>query len=209
MPKNPRILIAALLACAALGAALAGLSAAAQPKTKTRTKHAVRHKAAAKATVVKADSAAAAAPAVAAAPADSAQAAPVPAPSPQAEAAALPNGKAGELTIVAMPDVVKLLQQKAAIFIDARPASQFVQGHIPGALNCYADEFATEFPKIQPQLPKDARIILYCDGVDCPMSHDLGEKMLPLGYTNLLQYKNGWDEWSAAKAPADSGLVTH
>ena len=55
----------------------------------------------------------------------------------------------------------------------------------------------------------DARIVLYCDGVDCPMSHDLGEKMLPLGYTNLLQYKNGWDEWSAAKAPADSGLVTH
>ena len=120
----------------------------------------------------------------------------------------LPHGKPAELTVVEMPAVLRLLTLKAAIFVDARSPERYADGHIPGALSCNADDFDSSYAKVQARLPKGARIVLYCDGVDCPMAHDLGYRLLPLGYTNLLYYKNGWDEWDAAKAPREPAAAT-
>ena len=48
------------------------------------------------------------------------------------------------------------------------------------------------------KLPKDAEIVVYCAGPECPMSVQAAEKLLELGFTNVNAYEGGLEEWKAA-----------
>jgi rhodanese-related sulfurtransferase len=54
--------------------------------------------------------------------------------------------------------------KQKAVLIDARPAEEYLQAHIPGAINIPADRMKTETSR----LPKDKAtpIIFYCRGED-------------------------------------------
>jgi len=80
-------------------------------------------------------------------------------------------------------------------FVDAREAKLFAEGHIPGALNVSYDHIDKEGEKFL-ALPKDDLIVLYCDGGDCHLSHDLSEWALANGYGRLAVFTGGWAEWS-------------
>jgi rhodanese-related sulfurtransferase len=47
-------------------------------------------------------------------------------------------------------------------------------------------------------VPKDAEIIVYCLGPSCPQSGDAARKLTTLGYTNVLAYEGGLEEWKAS-----------
>jgi rhodanese-related sulfurtransferase len=53
-------------------------------------------------------------------------------------------------------------EKQKAVLIDARPAEEYQQAHIPGAINIPADRMKTETSR----LPKDkaTQIIFYCRG---------------------------------------------
>ena len=53
--------------------------------------------------------------------------------------------------------------KKKVLLIDARPAEEYLQGHIPGAINIMPDHMKASGTR----LPKDksAAIIFYCRGV--------------------------------------------
>ncbi len=59
-----------------------------------------------------------------------------------------------------------LFISRRAIFVDARPASDYVKGHIPDAINLPAaeKEFEASFKAAKGKLPKDANIVVYCAG---------------------------------------------
>ncbi|MCB9357505.1 MAG: rhodanese-like domain-containing protein [Calditrichaeota bacterium] len=81
-------------------------------------------------------------------------------------------------------------------FVDAREAKLYEEGHIPGAINIpyeHLDENTEKFLA----LPKDDLIVLYCDGGDCHLSHDLAEWALANDYGRLAVFTGGWAEWSA------------
>ena len=50
-------------------------------------------------------------------------------------------------------------------------------------------------------LPKDTEIVVYCAGPECPQSEMAVEKLLTYGYTNVLAYEGGLEEWESAGLP--------
>lgn len=210
-PYRVLLLSAAALVVAATG--ISGLtvgSAAAKSKPgKAVSRHRKRH-----ASTAAADSSATAtgkssATAVASAPPDTLAHPVAVAQRPTASTDSLPTGKAGELTIIEMSDVRRIMARRAAIILDARSPERFADGHIPGARNLYVDQFENFYPELEPLLDKGGRIVVYCDGVDCPMAHELGYRLIPLGYTNILYYQKGWDEWEATKQPREPEATNH
>ena len=70
------------------------------------------------------------------------------------------------------------------ILLDVRRADEFEAGHIPGAVNLPNEEIGTE--EI-PSLPDKAQTIyIYCRSGN--RSKQVADKLLALGYTNLIEF---------------------
>jgi rhodanese-related sulfurtransferase len=96
--------------------------------------------------------------------------------------------------------------RKSAIFLDARSPDEYKQGHIPGALDFFADDFEKMAPQILPQLPDKTReIVAYCHGTSCDLSIHLAQKLSEQGYTNVKVFFGGWPEWKKAGFPINTG----
>jgi ArsR family transcriptional regulator len=85
-------------------------------------------------------------------------------------------------------------------FIDARSEHQFEEGHIPGAMNAYAEQWQSHIPQIV-QIPRDRHIVVYCGGGQCELSHELADNIRGLGYTKISIYTGGTTEWKAKFYP--------
>jgi rhodanese-related sulfurtransferase len=44
-------------------------------------------------------------------------------------------------------------------------------------------------------LPKEAEIVVYCAGPECPQSRMAAEKLQTFGYTGVRAYEGGLEEW--------------
>lgn len=81
------------------------------------------------------------------------------------------------------------------MIIDSRPAARkYDIGHIPGAVNIPDTQFDTLAPRLLPA-DKSMRLIFYCEGPECSLSHKGAFKAEKLGYTNIVVYTNGYPEW--------------
>ena len=111
----------------------------------------------------------------------------------------------------AAPVVIELSEARLAhlahnaIFVDAREASVFSLGHIPGALSLPEGDFEAAFARLEKSLPKDGRIVVYCEGEDCDQAETVSWDLIRKGYTNILYFKKGWDAWEAANYPEEKG----
>lgn len=89
-------------------------------------------------------------------------------------------------------------------FVDSREDTLYKEGHIPGALNVAFDHLDRDGEKFL-ALPKDELIVIYCDGGDCHLSHDLAEFALAQGYGRLAVFTGGWAEWSTETEMVETG----
>lgn len=95
---------------------------------------------------------------------------------------------------------VTIPPKKGVLLIDSRPAArQYDPGHIPGAINIPD----TAFEKATDKLPADkaTRLIFYCGGLDCMLSHNSAHKAKALGYTAIEVYAEGMPDWKAKGGP--------
>jgi rhodanese-related sulfurtransferase len=96
--------------------------------------------------------------------------------------------------------------QKSAVFLDARSPEEYAEGHIPGALEFYADDFEKFAPLVLPQLKdKNQELIAYCHGSSCELSLHLANALMDQGYTNVKVFFGGWPEWKKANYPITTG----
>ena len=79
----------------------------------------------------------------------------------------------------------------SALFLDARAPEDYAAGHIPSAFNVPAESFPEHFPQVVPMLSFHSAIVVYCDGLECDLSHRLKAELSELGYTNTHILKNG------------------
>lgn len=86
------------------------------------------------------------------------------------------------------------------VMIDARGQGWNEAISIEGAkLARYDDNFEV-FRGIIPR--KNSLVIIFCYSFTCPLSPRLGQKLIELGYTNIIEYPGGVLEWSkVAKYP--------
>ncbi len=104
---------------------------------------------------------------------------------------------------ISLEDTRSYFRAGTALFADARPFNVYKMGHIQGAMNLDPYDFDAWSGAFFSQFPADTLIIAYCDGARCPLSSELAEKLISLGYEKVFVLKNGWSLWEAAQLPVE------
>jgi len=125
--------------------------------------------------------------------------------------AALANRSEEELK--ELPPVIELADVKTAIaandsllaVLDARAPDAYAEGHLPGALNLSVENIDEFYPPLKDTLAKKNRIIVYCDGGDCELSHDLAEALKSFGYKRVQLFAGGVTAWTEAGEKLTAG----
>ncbi|MGH7814330.1 MAG: rhodanese-like domain-containing protein [Candidatus Binataceae bacterium] len=114
-----------------------------------------------------------------------------------------PPFQLSNFTTVDVGELRTIVAGKKALILDARDASFFAQGHVPGALNLARDNFAHDYLKLRPILnaAKDKPIVVYCSGGECQDSRLVGSALESLGFSGVRIFPGGWPAWSEAGAP--------
>jgi rhodanese-related sulfurtransferase len=110
-----------------------------------------------------------------------------------------PGAKTGE---VSTDQLRRMLADRDALVIDARPRVEFDAGHIPGAR--VLDESAGDQAEAVAHLVngnKDAALVVYCNGPYCQASRRLAERLVAAGFTNVRRYQLGMPVWRALGGP--------
>lgn len=113
-----------------------------------------------------------------------------------------PGQRTGE---VSTAELRKILAERTAIVLDARPHLEYGISHIPGALNVAAKAgvsasmYVSDVAEVGRLVNSDlaARIVLYCNGPYCGKSKRLAEELLAAGYSNVRRYQLGIPVWRA------------
>ena len=64
---------------------------------------------------------------------------------------------------------------------------------IPGAKLAWYEDSAEDFAKLIPNL--DTLVVVYCYSFSCPLSPRLAQKLVDLGYRNVVEYAGGLSQW--------------
>jgi rhodanese-related sulfurtransferase len=107
---------------------------------------------------------------------------------------------------VSTGELTRILADRSATVLDARPALEFAISHIPGALNVApkpgvpASLYVSDVHEIGRlvQDKKGAPLILYCNGPHCGKSKRLAAELLAAGFTDVRRYQLGIPSWRAA-----------
>ena len=105
------------------------------------------------------------------------------------------------VTIVSAEEVIEMvLANPELIVIDSRKKTEYIKGHIEGAINILNTELGLEeLEFIAPE--KTTALLFYCNGVRCLRSSDSLAKAAGWGYTNLFWFRGGWKEWTEKRLP--------
>jgi len=88
------------------------------------------------------------------------------------------------------------------IALDVRPAAEYAQGHIAGALSIPYDQLEARLA----ELPIDREIVAYCRGPYCLFAHDALDVLSAHGY-RARRLKEGYPDWRAGQLPVASGMA--
>jgi rhodanese-related sulfurtransferase len=108
---------------------------------------------------------------------------------------------------VTTEQIRRLLKDRTAFIIDSRKHSEYVAGHIPGALNF--DASSSEAVAAIERLvggDKSRALVLYCNGPFCQASRSLAEQLVVAGFTNVRRYQLGIPIWRALGGPTEIEL---
>jgi rhodanese-related sulfurtransferase len=106
---------------------------------------------------------------------------------------------------VNLAQAYNLFQQGQARFIDARPADEFAELHVPKSLNIPPELVSAGLAEKVAGLAKDWEIVVYCGQVNCDLALKVAEKLQALGFTRVTAYIGGFRAWDEAGYPADTG----
>ncbi|GAA1385947.1 rhodanese-like domain-containing protein [Pseudonocardia kongjuensis] len=107
------------------------------------------------------------------------------------------------IRLVRRDEVRSRIDAGRAILVEALPPEYFRKAHLPGALNLPVDEVETLAPRLLPN--RAAEIVVYCANSGCRNSATVARRLSGMGYTNVLDYDEGKDDWMDAGLPTESG----
>lgn len=87
--------------------------------------------------------------------------------------------------------------------VDVLDKGHYEKEHIQGAISLPLNEIEKKAAKV---LKKDDTIVVYCASFDCQASTNAAEKLLSLGYKNVLDYKGGLKDYKEANLPLEGSL---
>jgi rhodanese-related sulfurtransferase len=96
---------------------------------------------------------------------------------------------------VNVEEVPKLLDSEGVTIVDARLPQDFAAGHLARAINLPPSSSAERCQQALAGVPTSSRILLYCQSNGCLYSEIVARKLIALGYSNILYFRDGWISW--------------
>jgi rhodanese-related sulfurtransferase len=97
----------------------------------------------------------------------------------------------------------KVYYNEGILFVDARPPEEYKAGHIKGAVSFGVDDFYGRFGAFRQKFPDSTFIVCYCNGRECPDSHELAENLENAGYTHIKVFIDGYPVWEQEGLPVE------
>ncbi len=119
-----------------------------------------------------------------------------------------PAAKFSATDIVALEEAERLWNEGGAFFLDARAPADFAAGHIAQAHSLPVEDFTSRYGEVAGLLTPASVIIVYCDGEQCDLSHQLMGRLRELGHQHVRVLLNGWTVWKTAGLPTETGAKT-
>jgi rhodanese-related sulfurtransferase len=96
----------------------------------------------------------------------------------------------------------KVLLDRGALFLDARPRDFWRMNRIPGALSLPEDDFEKVFAPLAPTVRRAKAVVVYCSGFGCEASHVVARKLRERGIAAGI-LDEGLPAWEDAGFPLD------
>jgi len=113
----------------------------------------------------------------------------------------LPKG----ISSITISDARAAIADHVALFLDARPAEQYAEGHIPGALNLPSDSFDDVFPDLADRIEASPFLVVYCEGAECSDAIHVAERLTEYGFLGTRVMVEGFRAWADAGNPVTVG----
>jgi len=104
------------------------------------------------------------------------------------------NSACGQTTGIPITEVSNE-EIKNVLLLDVRTPQEFESGHIEGAVN--RNWFDDDFDSQMKGVDKETKIYVYCKLGGRSLKAQ--NRLLQLGFTNVINLEGGYDAWSAAK----------
>jgi rhodanese-related sulfurtransferase len=109
------------------------------------------------------------------------------------------------IPLASLEQTRQMAEEGLTIVLDARPLEEYDAGHIPGAVALPYDAVDEYFPDVQIMLVPDQPILAYCSGKACDDSFELILFLREQGYTNVVLFAAGFNEWKKNQYPVEGG----
>ena len=102
---------------------------------------------------------------------------------------------------IGMEELLKRARSRDVVILDTRPASEYIAGHIAGAISVPVEELQRRLR----QLPKNKEYVAYCRGPYCVYADNAVEILRSKG-RRAQRLLDGFPEWRAAGLPVETGV---
>lgn len=92
----------------------------------------------------------------------------------------------------------RLSSDDRPILVNALAHEGFDEARIPGSINIPASDAVRVAPDL---LAKDQPIVVYCSSHSCTASPTLAQKLVDLGFSEVIDFEGGIDEWEREGFP--------
>jgi len=110
----------------------------------------------------------------------------------------------GESLSIDIDTARHLFENGQAVFLDARPPTDYTAGHIQGALSLPWHEAEERFFDYADRLDPEGTIVTYCDGETCELSTFLAQFLIDMGFARVKVLHDGWNVWRRANLPVET-----
>jgi len=103
---------------------------------------------------------------------------------------------------------VTLFGKPGVVFIDARTPEEYAERHVAGAKSLPQETMYGDLAAATNKLGLsiEDRLVVYCGGVLCDKSQELGEALRTAGYPYVTVVTDGFDGWLAAGGQTEGGV---
>lgn len=100
----------------------------------------------------------------------------------------------------------KLDRGEDVVLVEALPPMYYEDAHLPGAINIPHDRVDELAPSLLPD--HSAQIVVYCANAPCQNSGIAARRLAALGYSDVLDYDDGKQDWIEAGLPVERAAPT-
>jgi len=101
--------------------------------------------------------------------------------------------------------VARMESGESFVLVDALGPISYGAAHLPGAINIPPERIDALADRRIPGL--DHLVVVYCANPACESSVEVAERLVELGYRNVLHYAGGKEDWASAGLPLEGARV--